>query len=430
MDQICKLQPHRTMHLQGFDDYGAAAALWGASDTGFTVSGVFRDMADFAVLVLFQKDDPFGHPLFSYLPDGDLTGLVLDFDVTWQGIQSWESLKNAWTDWNTLDYSVNGVGHNDVKWIGTTGITVTCNTTGRTGASATYVLNLNSPQPGDKVTLWYQNQSFISPAISTSHTTTDQAMWWQGNAAYNHWVTIGSATYSCLEDSLNSAGVANNIAGQINASDPNCTATTGGDYGNEIFITLKAGVAGPVAVSSSDGSAADTLSQVSAATILQSIAQQINAINWVQNGPAVLTAAVVLPNQLVITAAPGADGNMVAFYQTDNNGSSRLVLHRDQLEPIRRLFGQRVVARSHRLHGARLEQRGQGLVDHRARFAQPARRTSQPSGRWSSPTGPSPAIRPASARSRWPGRDRSASRKTARGSARPDTGRPLPATIP
>jgi hypothetical protein len=84
MDPIYKFQPHRTMHLQGFDGYGAAAALWGASDAGFTVSGVFRDMADFAVLVLFQKDDPFGHPLFSYLPDGDLTGLVLDFDVTWQ----------------------------------------------------------------------------------------------------------------------------------------------------------------------------------------------------------------------------------------------------------------------------------------------------------------------------------------------------------
>ena len=204
-----------------------------------------------------------------------------------------------------------------MKWIGTTGITVTCNTTGRIGASATYVLNLNSPQPGDKVTLWYQNQSFISPAISTSHTSTDQAMWWQGNAACSHWVRIGSATYSCLEDSLSSAGLANNIGGQINASDPNCTATTSGTYGKEIFITLKAGVAGPVAVSSSDGSAADTLSQVSAATILQSIAQQINAINWVQNGPVVLSAAVVLPNQLVITAAPGADINMVAFYQTD-----------------------------------------------------------------------------------------------------------------
>ena len=55
------------MHLQGFASYGAAAALWGASDTGFNVSGVFRD---FAVLLLFQKNDPFGsvgiaagHPL-------------------------------------------------------------------------------------------------------------------------------------------------------------------------------------------------------------------------------------------------------------------------------------------------------------------------------------------------------------------------------
>lgn len=149
-------------------------------------------------------------------------------------------------------------------------------------------------------------------------------MSWQGNAAYNHWVRIGSATYSCLKDSLNSASVANNIACQINASDSNCMATTGGSYGNEIFITLKARVAAPVAVSSSDGSAADTLSQVSAATILQSIAHQINAINWVQNGPVVLWAAVVLPNQLVIAAAPCADGNMVAFYQTDNTGSSRL----------------------------------------------------------------------------------------------------------
>ena len=36
-----------------------------------------------------------GHPLFSYLPDGDLIGLTLDFDVTWQGIQSWESLKST-----------------------------------------------------------------------------------------------------------------------------------------------------------------------------------------------------------------------------------------------------------------------------------------------------------------------------------------------
>jgi len=47
------------------------------------------------------------------------------------------------------------------------------------GASATFTLNQTSAQAGDKVTLWYQNQSFISPAIIPGNPTTDQALWWQ-----------------------------------------------------------------------------------------------------------------------------------------------------------------------------------------------------------------------------------------------------------
>jgi len=35
-EAIYKLQPHRTMHLRGFDGRGAAAAMHGASATGFT----------------------------------------------------------------------------------------------------------------------------------------------------------------------------------------------------------------------------------------------------------------------------------------------------------------------------------------------------------------------------------------------------------
>jgi len=62
-DPIYKRHPHRTMHLQGFDDYGAAAALWGASDAGFTVSGVFRDAANWRTGRLFTcLDDPVDHP--------------------------------------------------------------------------------------------------------------------------------------------------------------------------------------------------------------------------------------------------------------------------------------------------------------------------------------------------------------------------------
>ena len=63
MDQIYKLQPHRTMPCRA-STITARRPHCGVRPTPASrVSGVFRDLADFAVLVLFQKDDPFGHPL-------------------------------------------------------------------------------------------------------------------------------------------------------------------------------------------------------------------------------------------------------------------------------------------------------------------------------------------------------------------------------
>jgi hypothetical protein len=83
-DPIYKLQPHHTIHLQGFSDFGAAAAIHHASDTAFTASGVFRAAADFCVIRLWDRDDFFGHPRFSYLPDPDFTGIVLTFDLAYE----------------------------------------------------------------------------------------------------------------------------------------------------------------------------------------------------------------------------------------------------------------------------------------------------------------------------------------------------------
>ena len=65
-DTLQKLD-YLTMHLRGFDRRGAAAALHSASATGFTLSGVWKDSADFAVLVLYDADDHFGHPRCSVL---------------------------------------------------------------------------------------------------------------------------------------------------------------------------------------------------------------------------------------------------------------------------------------------------------------------------------------------------------------------------
>src|SRR6266568_8651416 len=104
MEAISKLQPHRTMHLRGFDRRGAAAALHHASASGFTVSGVFRDAADFAVLILWDADNSFEHPSMRYLPDFAFDGVVLDFDLACTNLQSVESLKYQSIDWGMLDY--------------------------------------------------------------------------------------------------------------------------------------------------------------------------------------------------------------------------------------------------------------------------------------------------------------------------------------
>ncbi|PWU09264.1 MAG: hypothetical protein C5B51_06475 [Terriglobia bacterium] len=154
---INKLQPHRTLHLQGASAYGAGAALWGASETGFTVSGVFRDAADFAVLVLWDRDDFFGHPRWSYLPDGNFTGLCLDFDVTFEGIFPFESRKPAWTDCASINATLTD-GTNVRKPL-LQGLAT--GPLGRPGATGTFTLNTGGAiAPYDRVTLWYQNLAF------------------------------------------------------------------------------------------------------------------------------------------------------------------------------------------------------------------------------------------------------------------------------
>src|SRR5207302_11446374 len=102
-EQILKLQPDRTLYLRGFDGTGAAAALCQTSPTGFTVCGVFRDMADFCVLVIYDADNLFEHYSVKYLPSFDFSGIVLNFSLSYQGLQPIDSAKFSWIDWAQLD---------------------------------------------------------------------------------------------------------------------------------------------------------------------------------------------------------------------------------------------------------------------------------------------------------------------------------------
>jgi hypothetical protein len=154
-DALQKLEPHRTMHLRGFDRRGAAAAMHGANASGFTVSGVFRDAADFAVLTLYDADDFFGHPRWRHLPDFDFSGIALQFDLTYTNLQPVDSPKFASIDWPFL---------NVVKSDGSSAQVRLWDHAVKVGgsfsaASAGFTL-VGTPAAFDRVSLWYQNLAF------------------------------------------------------------------------------------------------------------------------------------------------------------------------------------------------------------------------------------------------------------------------------
>lgn len=79
----------------------AIAAMSGASENGFTLSGKWRQQFDWAV-VEWNRDNTFEHPALRYLPDGDLSGLTLIYTEQRQGCIPIESNLQPVVDWNNL----------------------------------------------------------------------------------------------------------------------------------------------------------------------------------------------------------------------------------------------------------------------------------------------------------------------------------------
>ncbi|MFN3323410.1 MAG: hypothetical protein ACK5AZ_07940 [Bryobacteraceae bacterium] len=309
-ETIYKLQPTRTMHLRGFDRRGAAAAFHSASETGFTVSGVFRDAADFAVLVLWDADNFFEHPSMRYLPDLDFSGMVLDFDLSYTNLQWVESLKYPSIDWPYLDY---------IKADGTSGkITLRdCITsrTGRTAATRTWTVN-GACQQWDRVTLWFQNYAFdyiVPGKLSITFT-----FWWadQGTTVS---LVLGSNTYNytvATPGGETGAQIAGALAAAA-ASDPNANADASS---NTVVVTPKANTGASITCSAT-WNGADTLwvAQNPTEVVAASLRQQINTVSWPVGTPVKLSASGSGAD-IVITANGGtygsaADGNFVRLYE-------------------------------------------------------------------------------------------------------------------
>jgi hypothetical protein len=80
MVTLQKLTPNQDLQCY-FYEPSSVAALSATSGDGFTVSGCWRTQSDW-VVVEWNVNNVSEHPLFRYLPDGDLSGLQLSYQET------------------------------------------------------------------------------------------------------------------------------------------------------------------------------------------------------------------------------------------------------------------------------------------------------------------------------------------------------------
>ena len=305
------------MYLRGFDRRGAAAALHNASAGGFTLSGCWSDQADFAVAVLFDADDVYGHLFTSrYLPDFSLAGVTLDFDLNWAGCQSPVSTKFPSVAWNALSYVQRSVtGGVVTETPGTVALPVTA-TTGGVQASCTYTVN-GTPATFDRVQLVYLGNVIFDQVVPafTGTASIGFAFFNYLGTGYSHFITIGTQTYTHVQLATDGSGdIAIALAGLINAApDANATATVSA---NSVILTQKLNTGIFVACSASDANASGTLLEITSATawVASQMVSQINA-------NAVLQATQAGSTFTVQSRAVGVDGNGIELLEMHKTGT-------------------------------------------------------------------------------------------------------------
>jgi hypothetical protein len=314
-ERIYKLQPNRTLALRGFDNLGAAAALHSATADSFKVSGVFRDPSDFAVLMLHDADNFYEHPRLKHLPDFRFDGLTLSFDVRYTGLMPIDSPKYATIDWPYLDYILKDE---------TTGRVPLFPYVTQVGgdykrASTSIKVVSDAAKQFDRLTLWYLNLAYdyLVPKVECAFFITGFG------PGHIHKITVAGQTYSYTEKEIDgNAGVAAGLAALLSAG-PDVSASVGTNTPetgpvNQLNIRAKRGDNSTVEVSWT--SETHTLTAISAATIAQEFARQINTTDWATAGSLFPLEATSDGDTLrIVTTRPGVDGNMLSMYAVSKN---------------------------------------------------------------------------------------------------------------
>ncbi|MFO0283068.1 MAG: hypothetical protein ACK532_14250 [Acidobacteriota bacterium] len=310
-EKIYKLQPNRTMQLRGFDAFGAAAALHSATANSFKVSGVFRDAADFAVLIVYDADNFYEHKSLKHLPDFDFDGLTLQFDVTYQGLRPLDSPRFVTIDWPYLD-----VVRSDNS---TARIRLSDHATLLSGthtkAGTSFTVTTNEIKRYDRVTLWYMNFAFefvVDDAVECAYAFNS------GGPGTVHRLTINGTDYTYTEIAGDTLFTVNARMAEIVNASPQLSAATGPAF--QVNFRVKQDNNQILNVSSSASSNTFALRAVGKQTIAASLAAQINNVNWQSLSVALpLTATAANGILNIQSAKPGVDGNAIRMYSVSNS---------------------------------------------------------------------------------------------------------------
>jgi hypothetical protein len=314
-ETIFKLQPNRTMQLRGFDAFGAAAAMHSATENAFTVSGVFRDAADFAVLIAYDADNFYEHSRLKYLPDFDFDGLTLAFDVHYTGLRPLDSPRYETIDWPYLDV----VRENN----STARIRLSENATLQSGthahATAAFTIEDNGLKQYDHLSLWYMNFAFVytvEDAVECAYAYNS------GGPGTVHTLTVNSTTYSYTEIAGDTLYTVNARMAELVDASPTLTAVTGPAF--QVNFHVKGDDNSTLAISSSASASTFTLRAIGKQTIAANLAAQINGVNW--SGLQVVLPLDATATNGVLTVRStkaGVDGNAITMYSVAKN--SRLL---------------------------------------------------------------------------------------------------------
>jgi len=322
-ERIHKLQPDRTIHLRGFDHLGAAAAMHSATPTGFTVSGVFRDTADFAVLTLWDADNFYEHPKLKYLPDFRFSGLTLQFDVEYRNLMPLDCRKYPTIDWPYLDAVT--------PWGETRQIRLSdhAEVVGQENlrAAAEFTVQGEGLEGYDRVTVWYLNLAFdyiVPGKVST------EWVYEAGMPGRLHSVAIGDRVYLYTEQAGDTtSGLVAALAARINGTaggyeaDPEVAAAPGAEPG-VLRLRTKLNTGAGVTVSGS-GQPMETLLHIKSSTVARELAAQINGVNYeVAQTPFALEAEADGATLRIQTVEGGYDANFITLYSTWKNERLRM----------------------------------------------------------------------------------------------------------